>query len=575
MSAPLELNAATVALVVILLGASALRRWRRGTVGPGTLLPPSAAESPGTDAPPWREGLVVLALTGGFLLRASALPVADQPLGTDWFAYLKNAIALGDHHPADYQAWRGPLHAWVSLALMPAAGGLLEATQLLALVAQTACLPLTWWIGRGLVGRWPALLAVALLAGWPDLLLFARFSTPYPLLACLFLAGTALTAQAIVATRRPVLWAVPAGVTFGLAVATDLRAGPMAAAVVGGCLLVMLVERRARGLSVGGIVAVLAFVVARGTLAQLPVTMVPLTEQIALQRDLNANSGIPGCVPHGAAVPTLGDLVGECGRSTLATNLARAQRATPVSLVVLALVAAFGLMKQGAPHGAAIRARVASHPPGWGGWFLALPALPALPSLLLVGVQHRYVVPLAPFAALLLTAGLVRWCGDAPFRRWRLPFFPSSPLRFPWLPTAAVVVVLVAWNLWPGTLLRRPSGGTTGVAPAVSLGDIRGPTLLRRALREQARPGDSIVDCSGLGVRLRLYPTRVAEPRTGTCDHLHADGPSQVGTTWLLLPLQEPGPSTPEAQGGISPLWETVVSFPRGRETVALLRAAR
>ena len=43
----------------------------------------------------------------------------------------------------------------------------------IALGSTAACLPLTWWLGRRVLGPWPARWGVILLGGWPDLWLAA------------------------------------------------------------------------------------------------------------------------------------------------------------------------------------------------------------------------------------------------------------------------------------------------------------------------------------------------------------------------------------------------------------------
>lgn len=488
------------------------------------------------DPPPRLEGLVVIGLTLAFLARAAALPVRDQPIGTDWLPYLNNAIAIAEGDWPSYHRWRGPLHAWLSLKLIPVGGGLVEASQLLALVAQTACLPLTWCLGRLTLGRWPALFGTILLASWPDPLVFARMSTPYPLLAVLFLLGATLTAASLTASslKGRLLWAVPAGVALGLAVATDVRGGTLAAGVVAAAILAAILERTRRGLVVALLVGGLSAGVGEAIVTRLPVQLMSLRDQIALQRDLNAREGRGRCGAQGRLLPTPADLVGPCGRTTLAGNLHRAQATLPVSVAFLALLVALGLAA--APRGP-------TYPPRWGRALLLLPVLPALPSLALVGVQHRYVLPLMPLATLLAGAALAR-------------------LTRPAIAGALCVAMLVAWGAWPGTLLARALGrGNAPIAPMEAIEDDRGYAMIHRILRTRRSDGDRVVDCAHGSLPTRLYPVPVEEWRSGPrakvaqrCLSLLAEGASRP--TWLVVPH--------ESTDAVSDSWNLVYSFDRG-----------
>ena len=517
-------------VLVAALGAGGYRSTEWALVG--VLVAATALARPGVS--PWEPssrtatGIVVL-LTGQFVVRVLLLPTADQPLGTDWFAYLRNAVALADGDWDAWHRWRGPLHAALCVVLTPIAGGLVEASQLLSLVCLTATIPMTAALVGRLTSRSVGFTAAALLALWPDLTLFARYSTPYALLTAVLLASAWCAARA----REDGRWAAGTGVFLAATVLTDARGPVLAATVVAGMFLLRLPLRRvalATGVAVG---------VAGTVYTVFPVDLVPLAEQVGLQRDLNASTQLEVCAVERGAFPTPAELVGPCARATLSDNLARAQRVIPVSL---AFVAGLALLGIGRPT-----------------WFLVVPILPALPSLLLVRVMHRYGVPLAPFGVGLAAVALDRVVAPVPRGR-RL------------LLGGLVVAAMLPWTEFPGTLSarawgERPPGGS---AFGVVLNEDRGLVHVRRLLRE-ADDEAIVVDCARAGMRLRLYPRAVEERGTGRADRqprrcrtLLANGsPTPM---WLLMVVGADAP--------IAPSWTVAYRWTRGDGDVVLLQGS-
>lgn len=483
------LNLAVAALVLV----SAFRAWR---------LPAAPTSAPFEPLLVGLASLVVLA--GGF-----ALADADRPLATDWMAYLRNAVALdtGDLDP--YQRWRGPLHGWACLAATHLTGNLVAGSQLVSLVSATACVPLTWRLARRIFGPVAGLLAVGLFAGWADLALFAASSTPYPLYAALTLAGLTLAIE----SRERARLAMMAGVSLGLAIVVDLRGeavlatAVLASAADPGALKTRLL----RAVFVG----VTGAVVGAGTLAAAPVELIPLAEQVALQRDLNAREGVGACPPRGMAMPTLGDLALPCARVTAAGNLGRANAAIPIGLpaMVVLLLAGAVLARRSAP-------------------WLVLPLLPLVPSLFLFGLQHRYFVPVAPLLATLAAGALLR-------------LSPPGRAR-PWLLGSLVLTLAIGWVTWPGGLVSRARTGRN-IDPALSLAGPQTYPALGETLRTDLEATDRVVDCTRAGFNLRLYPhpVEVSSPkgpgqRSKKCRELLEQGPRSH--TWLLVTLSETDP---------------------------------
>lgn len=455
--------------------------------------------------------MVALA-TLAFVVWARLLPYDDWPLGDGWNRYLGNAIVLAEGRWEAWHAWRGPVHAGATLALTPLAGTLVRASQAVALLSTAALLPLTWALARRLVGPRAALVALGLLLAWPDLRLFAWFSGPYPLQGAL-LAGGAL---ALLAPARAAPLA--AGLCLGLAAATDARA-----ALQGAALLAGLAGRGAtpsRALAA----AAVAGLVGTALVALLPADLHSLRELAALQR-AHAAPLVAECARGGpAAALSLADLLGPCARGMLALNLDRAREAVPDALFPLAPLAALGLLpRQRAPA-----------PLG-----LLPPLLVTLPSVLLVAVQHRYLVPLAPFAAVLAAAGLDRLGRGTP-----------------WIGLVPLAAGL-AWHVGGPTLLTRAGGARGGTATA----DLARPgpvVLAARAVRDAHRPGERVLDCANGNLRERLWPIPVETVQPG------AGGPPRAcraalaapGAGWVLV---RPGPGLV-----LGPGWTAVTGAPPG-----------
>lgn len=509
--------------LALVLGVGAARAWRRPAVHPAPVGPPSRLERAAVAA-------VIVGWLGGVL----AIPAWDQPFGTDWMVYLKNAVAMAAGDWEAWHRWRAPGHAVASLALVPLAGGLVEASQLLAALAGATILGMGWSLGRRAGGRLGGAAALALLAAWPDLWVFGRTSTPYPLLAALFAVGL-----------RGLAGSTPGGALIAvLALAgaslTDLRGGPLAAAALGGALLGAALDRDAgrglRGLAVGlGVLALASL-----GWALFPVDLTPLGEQVGLQRDLHAREGLRGlCVPTGGRLPGLAEAFDACARATFAGNLARTQAVAPVPVAFAAGLLVFGAgARRGAPE-------------------LVLPLLSAVPAFLWIGVEHRYLLPLAAPAAVLVGAavgGVGRRAGTG----------VAVGLG------GLLVMVLLRDG---GSLWARAHGRERGrqVATAAILGADTAMVQARRVIRAEAGPADRVVDCAQAALAARLYP-RPAEDGGGggggraspRCRRLVGGAPPPGEVTWVLTPV---GPDTPVAPG-----WEERLSVPRGPGRLVLVR---
>ncbi len=436
-------------------------------------------------------GLILLALAC-VEFQAVSLPVRDVPLGIDWQRYLGNALAIAQGDWAAYQTWRGPLHPFLCLFLTPVAGRLLEASQLVSMLAVAGMLLCTAALGRRLAGPWAGAGAAWLLAVWPDLALQARMSTPYPLLAALVVAGLYALNQGIagdVGVRWP--WAVAAGVGFGLAGATDARGLVFGASALVGTMLAFPVDRRrlAAALAFGGLALITRAVI----IGRLPVQLLSLPEQIALQRDLHAReAGVAMCVDKRAAAVVVADLWSACGRETAWRNLVRMVPMAPWPWGLVAVLAAAGVRRRTLP-------------------LLAL-ILTLLPAAFVVGVEHRYLLPLAGPVAILLVGGLFRTLAVLP------GLARSDSGRF----VAASVLALVfaiGWRTYAHTLMDRATGRSNeppSHAQAVRIDALPPIAVAREALRraiDSAPTGVAVhvVDCAGLSLDSRLYPTPVEE----------------------------------------------------------------
>lgn len=524
--------------------------------------------SPPAEPSPRRDRVVDAAVvTLGMAVlagRAASLPVGGGGLGVDWYNYLQNAWAMGNGHWEDYVRWRGPAHAWLSLEAAQVFGGLIVGSQWVAAVCMVALVPLTWALGRLAFDKRTAWLGALLIAAWPDFALFARFSTPYPLFGMAVALGMAGLAGALTATRSrgAAIGTVTATLAMGLAIATDQRAIPytvaLGVAVLAAPPLGGAAPSWRRAVTVA--LPVVAGGLTLGWLAngQLPFELVPLSEQVALQRDLHATEGGLACTTAGMTMPGLADLVGECARQTVSRNLLRAAACVGVGLPLLAGLTGLGAVR--ALRDTRTRWRAA----------LLLPALTLIPSLLLVDVPHRYLLPFAPLFALLLVDGFA-WFAGALSRRL------TRGETAGWAMVATfVALVLVAQYRNEGAPMGRAWTGRVprGIAPPAVLGQARPMDTMGEQLRRDVRPGDTVVDCARGGLHLRLYPFDVEQVRpprptvvAGRCRALMTDGPDKAGTTWLLSGIPADAP--------VNPVWQQAFLIPRPMEKIALLRATK
>ena len=206
------------------------------------------------------------------------------------------------------------------------------------------------------------------------------------------------------------------GVLFGLAGATDARGMVLAGAAVAGavCWSPRAVPRLLAALG-------LALTVRWAVLWRLPVQLLSLGQQIALQRDLHAReSRIPTCVDHHAAAVQISELWSPCAAQTAWLNLHRLLPMAPLPIAVIALVALLGVRRRNAP--------------------LLGMVLTIVPATLLVGLEHRYLLPLAGPVAVLIGSGVARVGGLMA----RAPWFATRPGPAARL-TPAAALVLTVW----------------------------------------------------------------------------------------------------------------------------------
>lgn len=512
---------------------------------------------PGAMPPGRLELAAVGCLTLAFALAAARLTSWDQPSGDGWNRYLGNAIAIREQEWSGYLRWRGPVHAWLCLGLMPLTGTLVRASQLISFLSATAALPLTWLLGRRLFGPWVGLVGVLLLASWPDLRVFARFSSPYALDAVLLTAAACLALTAATPSGRPTQapagspvrsagLAALAGAFLGIGIATDLRFLALTATITLGSAAASIgANGWRRPLMVSIALPSTALAVGYGLIATLPVELYTLGEQVALQRDLAA-SFVRECGRRGPVAPLVSDALGPCGQALLDVNLRRAGVALGLSTPAVGMAALFGLVGVAGLLGW-------SRDELWRRAFVVLPLVPLLPSLLIIVMQHRYIMPVAPFVALAVAAGLVRLETTivALFaHRAAAQGATGAPQRG--LGRVAVVGLLagvaVAWGRSPTTLLARFEVHSSASDPAAEAA---------KAVRRGYRPGDRVLDCANGNLRARLYPIPVEQraPARNTipavCATLLA-GPASV-STWILVrdgsshPGWSEGSSTGEA----------------------------
>lgn len=414
-----------------------------------------------------REGVVVAAVTAWFVWRSVSLPAWDRALGTDWVSYLRNAMAVGSGHWEAYNVWRGPLYSWLVLAFLPIAGTPLAASKAVSILAAAATIPATWGLGRA-IALPAAVWGTALLALWPDLAVVAHFSTMYPLLMALLAGGAALAAAEERAT------AISAGIVFALAGATDLRGAALA-----GCFLVALAISRPSAVSRCALSAGTGAILLLLILAPLPVTLLPIGEQISTQAELGpVTSGVHALASAG-----------------------------PHVLVVAFVLAPLAMIRD-------TRARLP----------LLVPPAAVIAALAFVPVQLRYFLPIAPFVALLAAAGISTVLGRA---RALVPL--------------VVLVLCATWRWSEDTMTYAFEQGAHGVelgsAGLARIDD--GVAVLERAQRETRF--DRVIDCSALDiVDVLVYPTPVDHPHGPACATIARAGVSSGGRTLLLTSDPEP-----------------------------------
>jgi hypothetical protein len=411
------------------------------------------------------EGIVVAGLTVWVVVRAASLPAWDRALGTDWVSYLRNAMAVGSGHWEAYNVWRGPLYSWLLLALLPIAGTPLAASKVVSIAAAAAAIPATWALGRA-IALPGAVWGAALLALWPDLPIVAHFSTMYPLLMALLAGGAALAAGEGRAT------AVGAGMLFGLAGATDLRGAVLAA-----CFLAAVALSKPSRLSMCALSAATGALLVLLILTPLPVTLLPLEEQIATQAALGP----------------------------VARNVHALAGAGPHVLVVAFLLAPLAMIREA-------RSRLP----------ILVPPAVVLAALAFVPLQLRYFLPVAPFVALLAAAGL------------------STVLVRPLVPVV-VALLCVTWRWSDDTMMYAFEHGAHGVelgsAGLARIDD--GVPVLERAQKESRF--DRVVDCSALDiVDVLFFPTPVDHPSDAGCATIARTGVSSGDRTLLLTSSPEP-----------------------------------
>lgn len=432
----------------------------------------------------------MLAATAWVVASSALLPVRDTPLGSDWPRYLGNAAAIGTRQWDDYQAWRAPLHALVCLALTRF-GHLLEASQAVSMASVGVVVLASAALGRRALGRGGGALVAVLLAGWPDLALQGRMSTPYPLLAAL-VATALLAADAGAARSRGGLASggllALAAVAAGLAGATDARGLALCGAAFAGTAVASVTAtrlapgraRRALVVCAGlGAAACGAFALHAAITSQVPVNLFTLGEQVALQRDLHAREGhVPGCFDHHGAAVQLSELWSACARRTGVMNLLRLAPMSPLPALFALGVALLGLR-----------------------WRLAAPAcmlLALVPGTLLVGMEHRYLLPVAGPVAVLFASGALRVGG------WldRVTDGGRGTLA---AGVALAAAFALGWRVHADTLLAR----ATREDPAHRHLRIDTPPPVTRArawLRANVDSDTVVIDCAGLTLPVLLFP---------------------------------------------------------------------
>lgn len=454
-------------------------------------------------------------MTGLFLALVLSIPLGNMPMGDGWMRYLRNAQVLDTEEWQRWQRWRAPGHALAIHALMPLTGGLVQAARVLSIGATTLLLPATWWLGRLAFGRWPALFGLLLLAGWADLRAMALQTTPYAMVALLLALAAGLCLAAL--EGRTALGLL-AGAVLGLGWGADLRVSGLSLAMAGACALAGVSRGiRWRGPLVAAGLLLVAFPLSQSILHAIPVELFPLSEQVALQRDLNAQFVGGDCFDTQGRMPVLSDLLLDCTRRTAWESLRKLPAWFPLPPLLLALLGVVGLLSP-------------KRQEAWRLLPLLALLLPAIPSLLMVPFFHRYGLLLAAPLAALGGAGLWRIC-----RR----------LGARWGPVVGVSLLLalgVAWQASSHTLLARIEGraGHEGAPMPSGLSVGNEVARLVGTLQARAAPTDAISDCAHLDLSLRLYPREVRAPSMPAipkaCPRIYAAGAGSAAVAWLVAP---------------------------------------
>lgn len=203
-----------------------------------------------------RHAAAIATILVAFTAWASTVGDFDQPTGLDAMQYLGNARAWRDGDWVDWHPWRWPLHA-----LLVRLGPFIPTAHVVSLVSVVALMAGTAWAAWRHHGPSAAVQATVLLLAFPDLVVFARTTSPYPLVAAL------LVLSSLRGRWQPLALALlaaadPRGVVYGLVLLVPVawdRSWPELA-------------RSALGLAAGAL-SVLA----------LPAELTPLWDQARLQ----------------------------------------------------------------------------------------------------------------------------------------------------------------------------------------------------------------------------------------------------------------------------------------------------
>lgn len=497
---------------------------------------PAPARDPG---PGWLDLAVVAGVVVLFAASVAMAGLGDVPMGDGWMRYLRNVQVLDTGQWDQWQRWRAPGHAWALHALMSVAGGLVQGAHLLTLVSTALLLLATWGLGWKVFGRWPALFALLFLAGWPDLRVMALQTTPYAAVSLLLATGAGLCLLGL--ERRPWL-GLGAGLVLGLAWGTDLRASGLSVLLAGACLMASAWrEVRWRGPLVALGLLLVAVPLSQALLRSVPVQILPLSQQIALQRDLNAQNVGADCFQAHGRMPALSDLLLDCTRRTALGNWNKLRDWLPVPAWLAALLAVLGAFSL--PRSRSWR--LLPH--------LAL-LVPAVGTFAMVPFYHRYCMLIAAPAATLGGAGL--W--------WILRRL--GPRAGPLSGCLLLLGLAVAWQGSPDTLLARVQGRQDVRRGALPAGLTANNEVARlvRTVRQEVGPDAPLTDCTRLDLGLRLYPrpVRFDPPARGglpDCTAVFAAGDQEEA--WVVAPAMATG----QASG-----WRVVERFHIERGVVLL-----